>query len=235
MKNFIKIAMIAVALTAFAVLFAAILPTSAETEAIDGNFTYTVSGGTATITGFPTSYEGALEIPSTLGGYPVASIGNRAFNWCSGITDIIIPDSVINIGEDAFAYCYGFTIFCYEYSTAHAYAIENDIPYILLEKRPEDTNFEATEPEAIESESAEPEGTEPEETQPEETESKETHPEETRSEGTEAAENNPADTESKATDPEKKSGCASSVGVGALLIASLLGVSVAFKKKENEE
>ncbi len=102
MKKFIKMAIIASVLTVFVALFAAVLPTSAETE---GNFTYTVSDGNATITDFSSSYSGALEIPSTLGGYPVTSIGDYAFSYCRGLTSITIPDSVTSIGYYAFSNC----------------------------------------------------------------------------------------------------------------------------------
>ena len=55
------------------------------TALTEDNYTYSVSNGEATITDFPTSYKGALTIPSTLGGYPVTSIGKSAFLNCSNI------------------------------------------------------------------------------------------------------------------------------------------------------
>ena len=73
--------------------------TSAETE---GYYTYTVSNGEATITGVSTSISGNVTIPSTLGGYPVTSIGSSAFNHCTGLTSITIPESVVSIGSSAF-------------------------------------------------------------------------------------------------------------------------------------
>ena len=48
---------------------------------------------------------GALEIPSTLGGNPVTSLGADAFYGCSGITSVKIPDSVANIGYCCFFGC----------------------------------------------------------------------------------------------------------------------------------
>ena len=49
------------------------LPVSAASE---GYYTYTVSGGKATITDVSTSISGDITIPSTLGGYPITTIGS---------------------------------------------------------------------------------------------------------------------------------------------------------------
>ena len=43
-------------------------------------------------------------IPNT-----VTSIGQKAFNYCDGLTSITIPDSVTSIGKEAFARCYDLT------------------------------------------------------------------------------------------------------------------------------
>ena len=78
----------------------------AETE---GYFTYTVSGGEATITDVDTSISGDVIIPSTLGGYPVTSLGDSAFSSCYELTSINIPDSVTSIGGHAFECCSSLT------------------------------------------------------------------------------------------------------------------------------
>jgi len=71
-KLFVAIMLIAVAVVSFGVLSA-----SAEMEGI---YTYSVSEGEVIITDCYTSASGAIEIPDTLGGYPVTSIGGYAFN-----------------------------------------------------------------------------------------------------------------------------------------------------------
>ena len=82
------------------------VPLLAETE---GNFTYSVSNGQATITDFSESYSGDLVIPTTLGGYSVIAIGNSAFYDCSSLTSVTIPASVTTIGHETFENCSSLT------------------------------------------------------------------------------------------------------------------------------
>ncbi|HNX35987.1 MAG TPA: leucine-rich repeat domain-containing protein [Kiritimatiellia bacterium] len=71
-----------------------------------GNYTYTTNAsGKATITGFNSSYSGALSITNSLDGSPVVAIANDAFRERTRLTAVTIPDSVASIGTWAFAYC----------------------------------------------------------------------------------------------------------------------------------
>ena len=83
---------------------------SAETtNYIEGFYTYTVKNGEATITDCFTSISGDVTIPSTLGGYPVTSIGHHAFNNCTSLVNITIGHSVTSIGQSAFESCTSLT------------------------------------------------------------------------------------------------------------------------------
>ena len=88
----------------------------AATATVDGiTWAYTVSGSKVTIgtgslsSAIPTSTRGAITIPSTLGGYPVTSIGDEAFRDCSGLTSVTIPEGVTSIGVGAFYNCTSLT------------------------------------------------------------------------------------------------------------------------------
>ena len=77
----------------------------ASRAATFGPYTYTVSAGQATITDFNESYSGALSITNKLGGYPVTSIGEYAFYFCSALTSVTIPSGVTTISGFAFHSC----------------------------------------------------------------------------------------------------------------------------------
>lgn len=57
----------------------------------------------------PDSTTGSLEIPSTFGGLPVASIGLCAFVNCRELTAVTIPDTVNGVESFAFYDCSGLT------------------------------------------------------------------------------------------------------------------------------
>ena len=75
--------------------------------AVEGQWTYNVENGGATITA--STATGAVTIPNELGGYAVKKVGN---NWPpifgdpnTSVTSVVIPDSVTSIGLQAFYNC----------------------------------------------------------------------------------------------------------------------------------
>ena len=67
--------------------------------------TYKVEDNSVTIKDCETSASGVLVIPSSYQGKPVTSIGDLAFEGCSSLASVIIPDSVTSIGGWAFEGC----------------------------------------------------------------------------------------------------------------------------------
>lgn len=70
-----------------------------------GNFTYSLDGTEAIITGYVTVPKGNIVIPETINGYTVVGIDNYAFHSCEKITNVVIPNSVSVIGNASFAWC----------------------------------------------------------------------------------------------------------------------------------
>ena len=88
--------------------------TSAKIE-VDGFYYYLDNDNNqAQVTSKPLGeYTGDITIPSSFTwnttNYSVTSIGRYAFNYCSGVTSVTIPNSVTSIGEYAFYNCSGLT------------------------------------------------------------------------------------------------------------------------------
>lgn len=85
------------------------LPITAQ-AATDGYYTYTVKDGMATITNVDQNIGGAVVIPDKfivegIGEYPVVAIESEAFNYCQGITSIVIPDGITTIEYGTFRMC----------------------------------------------------------------------------------------------------------------------------------
>ena len=81
-----------------------LLPAAAQAQ-----FTFTTNNGSATITHYTGSKtNGLVTIPDTIAGWPVTSIGNRAF-YGTAVTNVLIPDSVTNIAYEAFDNCASLT------------------------------------------------------------------------------------------------------------------------------
>ncbi len=109
------LALLLSALMAFSVCSAAVVSAGAveSTAVISGDtywdYKYTVlDDSTVEITGYNDS-DTEIVIPSEIEGKSVTSIGAWAFNGCTGLTSITIPDGVTSIGGYAFSGCTGLT------------------------------------------------------------------------------------------------------------------------------
>jgi hypothetical protein len=85
-------------------LLVLILPVAVQAD----DYTYIITNGTITITDY-TGSGGAVDIPSLISGLPVKKIGNNAFEGCTRVTNVTIPDSVTSIERAAFNSCYSLT------------------------------------------------------------------------------------------------------------------------------
>ena len=93
------------------VTFAAMVVLCAVCAGADtyGDFNYSVlDDGTVTITRYSGSAK-KVDIPKTIDGKSVTSIGDCAFSNCTSLTSITIPNSVTGIGANAFEYCSNIT------------------------------------------------------------------------------------------------------------------------------
>ena len=89
------------------------LMTLADTEMVDGIvWTYVVYDGKVQVgsgsLAIPQETTGAITVPSTLGGKPVARIGYRAFEGCTGLASIEIPK--LPRGKRDYQDCYAITL-----------------------------------------------------------------------------------------------------------------------------
>lgn len=115
-------------------------------------FHYRVENGSATVTGFEGSCT-LVQIPTSLDGYPVKKIGERAFegntslaavtvpegvesiDWfafydCTSLLDVTLPASITSIGHAVFDGCNGVTVVCPAGSYAESYSKSYGIAYI---------------------------------------------------------------------------------------------------------
>lgn len=76
-------------------------------EGLEYNLSY--DGTYYIVTGIGTVTDTEIIIPSTYNGLPVTSIGNSAFDGCTSLTGIEIPDSVTSINMWAFRGCTSLT------------------------------------------------------------------------------------------------------------------------------
>ncbi len=117
-------------------------------------FTYTVTDGYATITGY-VGNDTELVIPATVDGYRVTaiadsafedssiksviisngvqSIGWFAFNGCMKLTSVTVPSSVVSIGYSAFGSAgSSLTLYCHSQSFALSYAKSYGLTYAVI-------------------------------------------------------------------------------------------------------
>lgn len=94
--------------------------TYADTASANGyTWTYVIKGNVAVLThgtqysnvisGISPAPNGAVTIPSKLGGKPVTVIGESVFKNCTGLTSVTMPNSITNIQMYAFQGCSGLT------------------------------------------------------------------------------------------------------------------------------
>jgi len=70
---------------------------------------YEINDEKVTITGYKDGIPAELNIPAEIEGYPVTTIGDSAFVYCTRLQSITIPDSVTTIGNYAFSGCTSLT------------------------------------------------------------------------------------------------------------------------------
>lgn len=71
----------------------------------DGIYTYLIDNRGASIFICDRDAAGAIEVPSTLGGYDVTGTERGAFRDCTGITRVTLPDTIVRIGVGSFNGC----------------------------------------------------------------------------------------------------------------------------------
>ena len=94
-------------------ILAPLMQVRAESATVDGiAWTYETDSNGNAVNVKPynrSSINGDITIPSELSGHSVVSIGNSAFQYCSSLTSINIPEGVTSIGNSAFWMCSSLT------------------------------------------------------------------------------------------------------------------------------
>lgn len=99
------------------ILLSALIPTGAFTVSagleskVFGKYTYNVDEDRVTIVDVESDISGEVVIPTSIEGYPVTGIDERAFDGCDQIVTLKIPAKVSVIAEAAFENCSSLTEF----------------------------------------------------------------------------------------------------------------------------
>ena len=76
-----------------------------DVDADPAHFTYEISGGKTTVTGY-IGDAAEISVPAQLGGAPVTAIGMGAFQYCGTLVSVTLPDTLETIGTQSFAGCF---------------------------------------------------------------------------------------------------------------------------------
>ena len=83
----------------------AMKPVSGEAKS---DFQYTVTDGKVTLQSY-VGESATVTIPTSIDGCPVVAIGDRAFENCHRLTEVIVPEGIQSIGWFAFSGCIALT------------------------------------------------------------------------------------------------------------------------------
>jgi hypothetical protein len=83
-----------------------VLAAGTASAATESGYSYAISDGKATITGYA-GPGGAITIPTSLGGYPVVAIDRDSFFANRALTSVTFPEGLLTIGPMAFYNCSG--------------------------------------------------------------------------------------------------------------------------------
>lgn len=86
-----------------------VIPATGDLQGL--KYEINADGKTCTVVGIGGCTDTKIVIPAKYNGYEVTAIGDRAFADCTGVTSIVLPDSIKSIGAQGFYGCTGLTEF----------------------------------------------------------------------------------------------------------------------------